>query len=135
MDIVSACLVGCNCRYDGDNQLRESMLELYKKGKLIPVCPEQLGGLPTPREPAEMRDGKMITITGHDVTEQYNRGANEALELFKQIGAKRAYLKSKSPMCGKAQIYDGSHSGKLKKGHGVFTQMLIDLDIEVESID
>lgn len=135
MDIVSACLVGCNCRYDGDNQLREEMEKLYQQGRLIPLCPEQLGGLTTPRPPAEMKDGKMITNDGEDVTAQYQRGAQEALKLFQSIGAKKAYLKSKSPMCGKGDIYDGSHSGTLCSGNGVFTQILIDLGIKVESID
>ena len=135
MDIVSACLVGCNCRYDGGNQLRPDIEALFKQGLLLPVCPEQLGGLTTPRPPAEEREGKMLTVEGNDVTSQYATGAKEALALLQLVGAKKAYLKSRSPMCGHGQIYDGSHSGKLTSGDGVFTKLLLNHNIKIERID
>ena len=135
MDIVSACLVGCQCRYDGGTQPREDLIKLYQAGKLIPVCPEQLGGLPTPRDPAEQIGNKLITNQGADVTAEYAKGAQEALRLTQEVKAKKAYLKSRSPMCGKDTIYDGTFSGTLTKGNGVFTQQLLKHNIEVVSID
>lgn len=133
--LVSACLVGVNCRYDCKSKMIPKLIDLLNQGNVIPVCPEQLGGLTTPREPAERVGEKVITKTGKDVTENFNQGAKEALKLVKLLGIKKAILKSKSPMCGKDQIYDGTHSGTLKNGHGVLAGLLIDNNIEVESCD
>jgi uncharacterized protein YbbK (DUF523 family) len=135
MDIVSACLVGCQCRYDGKSQPREELIERYRNGELIPVCPEQLGGLPTPRDPAEQIKDRLITINGADVTAQYRRGAQEALRLTQEVKATKAYLKARSPMCGAGQIYDGTFSGTLTQGDGVFTQRLKGMDVEIIPID
>ncbi len=133
--IVSACLAGIHCRYDCASQERESIKELVRKGEAIPVCPEQLGGLPTPRPPAEKQGDRIITKCGSDVTQQYNQGALEAFKISELSGATVAYLKSRSPMCGSGFIYDGSFSGKLTDGDGVFTRVLKNNNITVISVD
>lgn len=133
--IVSACLVGINCRYDCQSKSNQKIIDLLEEGLAIPVCPEQLGGLPTPREPAERTGDRAITISGKDVTENYLRGAEEALRLAQKLGVVKAVLKSKSPMCGRGLIYDGTHSGKLTEGDGFLTQALLDNNIKVESCD
>lgn len=133
--LISTCLLGVRCRYDGGHQERDEMIDLFKRGNVIPVCGEQLGGLTTPREPAEEVDGKILTISGTDVTAQFHRGAEDILKLAKEIGAKKAYLKTKSPMCGCGQIYDGSFNGKLIEGDGVLTKLLKLNGIEIIAIE
>lgn len=103
----------------------EVILEQLNDMILIPVCPEQLGGLPTPRVPAERQGEKVITCAGTDVTVQYRQGACQVLELAGLYGCEKAILKSKSPSCGKGQIYDGTFSGKLKSGNGVTAELLL----------
>jgi len=124
MKLVSACLAGYRCNYRGEAKLNESIIELVKRGEAIPVCPEQLGGLPTPREPAEQRDGKVFTKSGKDVTENFSNGAYEALRIAVLYNCTEAILKSKSPSCGCGQIYDGKFSGNLVKGNGITTELL-----------
>ncbi|WP_044557501.1 DUF523 domain-containing protein [Halobacteriovorax marinus] len=133
--VVSACLAGLNCRYDGDNKKRDEIVEMIKRGEAIPVCPEQLGGLSTPRDPAESVDSKVLTINGKDVTFEYNKGAKEALSLAQIFGASEALLKSRSPMCGAGEVYDGSFKGKLRNGDGIFTKLLKEAGIKVDPID
>lgn len=134
--IVSACLAGEECRYDCQAKTNEKMVKLVKEGKALALCPEQLGELPTPRPPAEQQaNGQIITNENKDVTENYQAGAQKAWELSKEHPIKKAYLKSKSPMCGVGQIYDGSFTGKLIKGNGVFTQLLKKLGIFTEPVD
>ncbi|MGZ3774174.1 MAG: DUF523 domain-containing protein [Pseudobdellovibrionaceae bacterium] len=124
MKIVSACLAGVHCRYDCKSQARTEIQQMVQNGSAIPVCPEQLGGLPTPRPPAERVTEKVVTKSGQDVTAQYFFGADEALKIAKLCGATEALLKSKSPMCGSGKIYDGTFTGSLKSGDGVFTELL-----------
>ena len=131
--IVSACLLGQDCRYDGKNCLNEEILKLLDKHTLIPICPEQMGGLPTPRQPGEIVGDKVISKIGDDITEQYNKGANMALRIAKMNNCKYALLKSKSPSCGKGQIYDGSFTGKMTDGDGKTTSLLIENGIKVYS--
>lgn len=135
MYIVSACLAGVNCRYDGKNNLDKRILELVKRGEAILVCPEQLGGLTTPRDPSEIvyENGiiKVKSIKNKDVTDNFERGAVEVLKLAKEIGTEKAILKSKSPSCGCGIIYDGTFSGKLIQGNGVTAKLLIKNGIEV----
>lgn len=133
--MVSACLVGVNCRYDCQSKAHPQIIDLLNQGKAIPICPEQLGGLATPREPAERIGAKVVTCSGKDVTEHFIRGAEEALKLAQLMGVKKAILKSKSPMCGKDQIYDGTHTGNLTEGHGFTTELFLKNNIEVESCD
>ncbi|XOB40375.1 MAG: DUF523 domain-containing protein [Candidatus Nealsonbacteria bacterium] len=122
--ICSACLLGIRCRYDGKSKPDDKIIELLKKETLIPVCPEQLGGLSTPREPAEQKGNKVITKSGKDVTESFKKGAEQVLELAELFDIKEAILKQKSPSCGCGQIYDGSFSSRIIKGDGVTTSLL-----------
>lgn len=122
--LVSACLLGCPCRYDGKSKPHESVLTLLGEHTLIPICPEQMGGLATPRPPAERKDGGVFTENGGDVTEQYRRGAEEALHLAKLYGCTCAVLKERSPSCGSGQVYDGSFSRTLVAGDGVTAALL-----------
>ena len=124
MKIVSACLAGINCNYAGKSNTNIKVVELIKQGLAMPVCPEQLGGLPTPRIPAEKVKDKIINKIGEDVTGQFYRGAEEALKIAKMINCTEAILKSKSPSCGVGQIYDGTFTRTLIKGDGVFAAML-----------
>lgn len=127
--LVSACLLGACCRYDGKSVANEDIIALAKKHQLVPVCPEQLGGLTTPREPAEIKDGRVITRDGRDVTEQFERGAEETVKLAKLLECGIAVLKERSPSCGCKKIYDGSFSGKTVIGNGVTARMLIQNNI------
>ena len=122
--LVSACLLGCPCRYDGKSKPSDAVLALMEHHTLIPVCPEQMGGLATPRVPAERKNDSVFTESGVDVTEQYRRGAEEALRLAKLYGCTHAILKERSPSCGSGQIYDGSFSRALIPGDGVTAQLL-----------
>ena len=119
MKLCSACLLGVKCRYDGRDKRNDKVIELSKTETLIPVCPEQLGGLPTPREPAESKDGSVFTKSGKDITDNFQRGAEEALKIVKLFNIKEAILKTKSPTCGYGQTYDGTFSGNLIEGNGV----------------
>ncbi len=143
MNIVSGCLAGCNCRYDQRSCFQEEIERLLKEGKVIPVCPEQLGGLPTPRNPAEIiggdgfdvLDGKarVVVNRGKDVTEQFVTGAYQALRLAQTVGARWAVLKENSPSCGSSYIYDGTFSGSKKSGVGVTAALFMRNGIKVVS--
>ena len=129
--LVSACLLGIGCRYDGKHKANPEVLKLREKYNLIPVCPEIFGGLPTPRIPSERIGDKVMMKDGTDVTENYQRGAREALELCRIYDIKTAILKERSPSCGKGEIYDGSFSGTLTKRDGVSAELLIKEGIRV----
>ena len=122
--LVSACLLGAACRYDGRSKPHPGVIGLMKHHQLVPVCPEQLGGLPTPRTPSERRGERVVMADGADVTEQYRRGAEEALRLCRLLGCEAAVLKERSPSCGKDRIYDGTFSGTLTDGWGVTAELL-----------
>lgn len=122
--LVSNCLLGCACRYSGDDCRCEEILKLAEHHTLIGVCPEQMGGLPTPRDPAEIVGDRLITCSGRDVTENYKKGSEIALHLAKLNHVDFAILKYKSPACGTGTIYDGSFSGRLVQGSGVFSQLV-----------
>lgn len=140
MILVSACLLGVNCKYNGGNNKNEEVMEFLKDKKFIMVCPEELGGLNTPRIPCEMvglaRDilnnkGKIVNKNGDDVTEKFLKGAYETLKIAKSKNIKKAILKAKSPSCGKGLVYDGTFSKKLVLGNGIVAQILKDDGIEV----
>ena len=131
MLIVSACLAGFPCRYDGKKAINTAVQQLVKEGKAIPVCPEQLGGLPTPRLPAEMKAGKVINSDGNDVTEAFEKGAAVVLEMAQQYGCTDALLKARSPSCGKGLVYDGTFSGTLIAGNGKTADLLMKNGITV----
>ena len=122
--LISACLLGCRCRYDGASKPLPWIAALAERHTLVPVCPEQLGGLSTPRPPAERRGEYVVTETGGDVTEQYRRGAEEALRLCRLLGCEAAVLKERSPSCGQGSIYDGTFSRTLTSGDGVTAELL-----------
>jgi len=122
--LISACLMGVNCRYDGERINMEGLEELMRRHTLIPVCPETLGGLPTPREPSELRDGQVFSRSGGNVTDRFRQGAEEALRLARLYECSYAILKERSPSCGFGRIYDGSFSGSLTAGNGVCADLL-----------
>lgn len=131
--LVSACLLGTPCRYDGTGKLEPALERLRAQGHtLVPACPEVLGGLPTPRPPAERQpDGQVVTREGADVTAEYRAGAERALELARAHGCTLAMLKERSPSCGRGQIYDGTFSRTLIPGSGVTAQLLEEHGISV----
>ncbi len=131
--VISLCLLGIDCNYTGGNSLCEKAVELFASGRGVPVCPEQLGGLSTPRIPAEIQGDRVINRDGKDVTVQFQKGAEEAARLARLAGCTGALLKSKSPSCGAGQIYDGTFSGALIDGDGLFAEELKKLGIEVET--
>ena len=122
--LVSACLLGVPCRYDGKSKAKAEVQALQRERVLIPVCPEQLGGLPTPRLPAERQGEKICNRAGVDVSEAYERGAQQALQLARLYGCRHALLKEKSPSCGNGLIYDGNFTGRLIPGQGMTAQLL-----------
>lgn len=122
--LISACLLGVRCRYDGGSKPQEPILRLMEKYTLIPVCPEQLGGLPTPRLPSERIGAQVVMKDGTDVTAAYRRGAEEALRLARLFGCRRAVLKERSPSCGSGAVYDGTFTGTVIPGDGVTAQLL-----------
>ena len=131
MMIVSACLAGFPCRYDGKARPCAQVVELVKAGKAIPVCPEQLGGLPTPRTSCEIREGRVVDADGRDRTEAFRRGARAVLQIAQTYGATEALLQSRSPSCGSGRIYDGSFTKTLTAGDGVTARLLKENGIQV----
>ncbi|MCL2318680.1 MAG: DUF523 domain-containing protein [Treponema sp.] len=134
MIIVSACLAGLNCNYHGKNSDNSLVTELVKKGRAIMVCPEQLGGLTTPRPPAEIKKGKVITKNGEDITEVFIRGANEVLMICEKYNCKKAILKSNSPSCGCGKIHGGNFDGTLVDGDGITAALLKEHGVEVTAM-
>ena len=133
--LVSACLLGIECRYKGDACPCQKIIDLGKEHTLIPVCPEQAGGLPTPRTPSERVGDKVIMRDGTDVTSEYQKGAQTALYLAKTLGADFAVLKANSPSCGKGIIYDGTFTGGKCEGNGVTSELLLNNGIAVYTED
>ncbi len=133
--LISACLLGCACRYDGKSKPCKEVSALEGEHELVPFCPEIYGGLATPREPSEIVNGKVLSRDGRDVSYEYMYGAKEALEICKRLGCTVAVLKAKSPSCGKGEIYDGTFSKKLTKGNGITAELLIKNGITVYSED
>jgi uncharacterized protein YbbK (DUF523 family) len=131
MKLCSACLLGVTCRYDGKSNLDKKLIRLSKKEILIPICPEQLGGLPTPREPSEQRGKRVITKSGKDVTKNFVNGAEQVLKLAKSFGVKEAILKQRSPSCGSGQLV--TFTGAIIKGDGITTALLKKNGIKVIS--
>lgn len=122
--LVSACLLGASCRYDGKAKPVKKVIALKEKYNLIPVCAEIMGGLPTPRIPCEIKNGRAVNQNGEDKTAEYVRGAEEVLRLARLFGCDTAVLKSRSPSCGNGEIYDGSFSGRLISGDGICAELL-----------
>ena len=131
--LVSACLLGINSRYCGGGCLNKNVASLINSHDLIPVCPEQLGGLPTPREPDEIRDGRVFEKSGKDNTEIFIKGAEETLRLAQLLKIDMAILKQNSPSCGSSMIYDGTFTSKKIPGAGITASMLMKNGIKVIS--
>jgi len=131
--LISACLYGEECRYDGkSNRLDGELLSaIREKYELIPVCPEVLGGLPTPRVPSERVGDRVIMKDGTDVTANFIHGAKTACKIAAENGAKLALLKERSPSCGCGKIYDGTFTGTLTVGNGVAAEALICAGLQV----
>lgn len=135
--IVSACLLGKPCRYDGRSKPCDKIISLKERSdiEITEICPEQLGGLPTPREPSEICGDKVISRVGCDVTEPYEHGAKEALKIALENGCDYAILKSRSPSCSPDGVYDGSFSGKVTDGMGITAKLFRENGITVVSED
>tara|TARA_R110001583_G_scaffold10417_4_gene47860 strand:- start:34600 stop:35058 length:459 start_codon:yes stop_codon:yes gene_type:complete len=134
--LISACLLGINCRYNGTSSHIQELESLIDSGRLIPICPEVLGGLDTPREPCEIitqTNGslKVMSKYGLDCTSEFQNGAHKVLEMAKVCQVKKVILKANSPSCGSDYIYDGTFSGKLIEGDGLTSKLLLENDIEV----
>ena len=129
--LVSACLLGESCRYDGKSKPCERVIALKDTYNLIPICPEVMGGLPTPRVPSEICGERVLMKDGRDVTENYNRGAQKALEIARQNACTVAILKEKSPSCGSGLIHNGLFDGGLVDGDGITTRLLKNEGIRV----
>ena len=133
--LVSLCLFGIECRYDGRGNACEGLNKLVEHCEIVPVCPEQLGGLPTPRTPAERRDGRVVTKDGRDVTEAFKRGADQVCRLAEALQIRWALLKARSPSCGTGKVYDGTFAGRLIPGMGVTAEALCARGVRVYSED
>ena len=141
MILVSSCLCGEKCKYNGGDNLNEQVLKYLEGEEIVQVCPEVMGGLSTPRTPSEIVGGtakdviqgkaKVLTQSGEDVTSFFLSGAYKTLELIRQFQIKKAILKAKSPSCGKGKIYDGAFHGQLISGHGITAELLLEEGIEV----
>ncbi len=129
--LISACLLGETVRYDGKSKPCDRINELSERYELIAVCPEVLGGLPTPRTPSERLGDRVIMRDGADVTQSFQRGALRALEIFKSEECAFALLKARSPSCGRDLIYDGSFTASLREGNGVCAELLLNNGIKV----
>ncbi len=136
--MVSACLLGENCKYNGENNFSENMRKFIEGHEVIPVCPEVMGGLPTPRVPSEIVNGVVTTAEGRSVEMEFRKGAQIGLQLAKENEVDLVILQSRSPSCGAKQIYDGSFSGNKIEGQGIFAKMLAENGfriVDVEDLD
>ena len=133
--MVSACLLGENCKYNGGNNYSQKVLDYLKGHEVIPVCPEVLGGLPTPRIPAESVNGIVTTRDGRSVDREFRTGARLGLALAREQGVELVILQSRSPSCGAKQIYDGTFSGTKVDGMGVFARLLQDNHFQILDVE
>ena len=129
--LISACLLGVSCKYNGGDNLCPDLLKLAREHIVLPVCPEQLGGLPTPRPPAECLGGRVLTQDGRDVTEFYQKGALETVRLSRLLGAEAAVFKARSPSCGCGARYDGSFTHTVIPENGMTAEALLSLGLPV----
>ena len=132
--LVSSCLLGINCKYDGGNNYSKEIDDFLNDYDVIPICPEIMGGLPIPRVSSERLGNKVITKDGRDVTEQYKKGAKECLFLAKKYDVKKALLKLRSPSCGSEKIYDGTFTHSVIDGDGITAELFKKNGIEIITI-
>ena len=133
--MVSACLLGQNCKYSGGNNYSEKVIEFVKGHDIIPVCPEVEGGLPVPRIPCEIVNGIVTGSDGISRDAEFRKGAEKCLELAKEKNVDLAILQPRSPSCGAGKIYDGTFSEKLTEGNGVFAELLMENGIRVVDVE
>ncbi|MFQ9115033.1 DUF523 domain-containing protein [uncultured Eubacterium sp.] len=133
--IVSACLLGKNCKYNGGNNYNEAIVEFLKDKEVIAVCPEVMGGLPTPRKPSEIVHDVVTNTEGVSVDNEFRQGAKVAMALIKDEEIECAILQSRSPSCGTKQIYDGTFSKRLIEGQGIFAEQLAKKEIKLIDSD
>lgn len=131
---VSACLLGINCKYNGGNNYSEKVAALSSDNEIIPVCPEVLGGLPTPREPSEIVNGEVKHKNGESVDDKFRKGADSALDIVKKKHVELVVLQSRSPSCGTKEVYDGTFSNRLIPGEGVFARLLRENNIRTVDV-
>lgn len=131
--VVSACLAGRFCRYDGGSNPCPEVIRLVEAGKAFPACPEQLAGLPAPRPPCELRGGGVWSRDGRDLSAAFATGAREALRLAREHGCTAAILKARSPSCGPDGIYDGSFTKRVIPGEGVWARALREAGFTITS--
>lgn len=129
--LVSACITGCNCKYNGGNNLNLKVVEFLKDKEIIEICPEMLAGMSIPRASAEIVDGCVTECNGRNVHREYEKGVELALEKIKGENIDLAILQTRSPTCGVNKIYDGNFNGKLIKGNGLFAKALIERGYKV----
>lgn len=132
---VSACLLGENCKYNGGNNYNKKLVDFLKGHEVIKICPEVLGGLSIPREPAEIVNGVVKLKNGASVDKEFRNGAKKALQIIRENKVELVILQSRSPSCGVKTVYDGSFSGKIIEGQGVFSKLLSDMNIKVVDIE
>ncbi len=133
--LISACLAGDNCKYNGGNNLNQKLMGFLADHDVVKVCPEVLGGLPTPRIPAEIQNGQVINREGKNVTKEFMLGAQKAFEIVRKEKPDLIILQSRSPSCGIKQIYDGSFSGRKIDGQGLFAALCIKAGCKVLDIE
>lgn len=131
--IVSACLAGIHCRYNGEVEPFEPVVDLVRRGRAVPFCPEVFGGLPTPRPQCEILGGRVVDADGADRTVEFRRGAEEGLRLAKLLGCRQAVLKARSPSCGSGEVYDGTFTATRVAGDGLFARLLKEHGINVRT--
>lgn len=131
--LVSACLLGEKCKYSAMSNYNQNVVDFLRESgaEAVPVCPEVMGGLPTPRACAEIRDGRVVTKDGADVTAQFQKGAEKALRMARENHCRSAILKERSPSCGSGAVYDGTFTGTLKQGNGITARLLEQAGIRV----
>lgn len=133
--VVSGCLAGLSCRYDGGSKPCAAVRRLVEDGLAVTACPESLSGLPVPRPPCEQRNGRVVMRTGEDVTEAFEKGAERAMRIVREHGCTAAILKARSPSCGFGQIYDGSFTGATCAGMGIWARRLREAGLALYSED
>lgn len=133
--LVSACLIGQNCKYNGDNNYNQNVIDFIEGHHVISICPELLGGLGCPRDSVEQVDGLFMTKNGKDVTNEFLKGVAASMEQVQEKEIELAILQSRSPTCGVNQIYDGTFQGKLIKGEGLFAKTLREAGITVKDCE
>ena len=133
--LISACILGINCKYNGKNNYNPLVEKLKEKYILIPICPEEMGGLSTPRNPSEILNDKVISSAGDDVTNNFFDGANKALDIVKKENISKALLKEGSPSCGSNYIYDGTFTKTKINGMGITARLLKNNNIKIYTED